>query len=95
MQAVLTRFFVDRVLVIPTAELLHFDAFAVVDARLHRDVVTTFAFFAGQRDLEPLVICFACHLEVLSRRLYQNRLFQNLGDAARTNSTTTLTNREP
>jgi hypothetical protein len=55
----LARFFVDRVLVVPTAELLHLDAFAVVDTRFHRDVVPTLAIFAGQGDLEPFISGFS------------------------------------
>ncbi len=61
LQNELAGFFVDRVLVVPTAELLHFDAFAIVDARFHRDVVPAFALFARQGDFEALVGCFRCH----------------------------------
>ena len=49
-------------LVVPATELLHLDAFAVVDTRLHRDVVPALAIFAGQGDLEPLVGGLGSHM---------------------------------
>ena len=58
---VLSGLAVHRVLVVPAAELLHLDALAVVDARLHRDVVPTLAVLAGQSDLDPLVVRFRRH----------------------------------
>jgi hypothetical protein len=52
---------VHRVSIVPAAELLHLDALAVVDPRLHRDVVPALALFAGQGDLDPLVIGLGSH----------------------------------
>src|SRR5207248_393331 len=56
---------VEGVLVVPPAELLHLDALAVVDARLHRDVVPPLADLAGQRDLQPLLVRLARHVSLV------------------------------
>src|SRR5438309_569883 len=60
----------EGVLLVPAAVLLHLDALAVVDARLHRDVVAALAHLAGQRDLDPLLIGLRRHLASLSLRCY-------------------------
>src|SRR5665213_1919564 len=48
--------FVQRVLAVPVAELLHLDPLAVVQLVLRRNVVTALAYFAGQGDLDPLLV---------------------------------------
>src|SRR5665213_257170 len=50
---------VERVLAVPAAELLHLDPLTIIDLVLGRDVVTTLADLAGQRDLDPLLVL--CH----------------------------------
>src|SRR5690349_4050640 len=47
---------VQRVPAVPAAVLLHLDPLAVVDLGFDRDVVAPLALFAGQRDLDSLVI---------------------------------------
>src|SRR5690606_7437650 len=46
---------VERVPAVPAAVLLHLESFAIVDLRLHRDVVALFALGALEGDLHPLV----------------------------------------
>ena len=49
------------VLALPLAVLAHFDAFAIVDLVLHRDVVAALAAFTGECDGDALVVF--CHGE--------------------------------
>ena len=46
--------FVDRVLAVVAAVLVHLEALTVVDLGLHRDVVAPFALGAFEGDLHPL-----------------------------------------
>ena len=62
-RVVLARFLVGGVLAVKRAVLLHFEALAVVDLGLHRDVVPSLALGALEGDLHPLVVL--CH-DVLS-----------------------------
>src|SRR3954454_11333242 len=47
---------VDRVAAVVRAILLHLQPLTIVDLRLHRDVVATFALGALEGDLHPLVV---------------------------------------
>jgi hypothetical protein len=57
----LAGFLVVGVLALPLAVLAHFDAFAIVDLVLHRDVVAALAAFTGECDGDALVVF--CHGE--------------------------------
>ena len=52
----LSRFLVGRVSAVVRAVLLHLHALAIVDLRLHGDVVAPTALGAFQGDLHPLVV---------------------------------------
>src|SRR5437660_10313991 len=74
--------FVEGVAAVPAAVLLHLDAFAIVGAVLHRDVVPSLADLARQRHLHSLVARHGAPL------------LDDLGDAAGADRTTTLPDRE-
>ena len=59
----LASFLVDGVLALPLAIFVHFNAFTVIDLVLHCYVITAFALFAGQCDLDTLFVL--CHRSLL------------------------------
>src|SRR5690606_4431451 len=85
---------VHRVAPVVAAVLLHLESLAIVDLRLHRDVVAPLALGALEGDLHPLV--GLGHEKLPSWWIaYGSALLEDLGDAAGAHGAATLTDREP
>ena len=76
----LAGFLVVGVLALPLAVLAHFDAFAIVDLVLHRDVVAALAAFTGECDGDALVVF--CHGELVLKVLVLTSAFGVSGGRA-------------